>query len=60
MVFARNIRITLSSDAHHPDDLVNEFKTTASLLNEIGFKNLSILMGGKWKQMPFNQHGIIT
>jgi histidinol-phosphatase (PHP family) len=59
MVLEKRIRITLSSDAHHPDDLVNEFETTASLLNHIGFKNLSILMGGKWKQMPFNQYGII-
>ena len=58
-IYELNIPITLSSDAHHPDDLINQFQQTASLLNDIGFKNLSILKGGIWKQMPFNQYGII-
>jgi histidinol-phosphatase (PHP family) len=53
------IPITLNSDAHHPDDLINEFQPTASLLNDIGFKNLSILKGGTWKQLPFNQYGML-
>jgi len=52
------IPITLSSDAHHPDELTREFKPAAGLLNDIGFKNLSILKGGIWKQMPFNTYGI--
>ncbi len=58
-IYELNIPITLSSDAHHPDDLINQFQQTASLLNDIGFKNLSILKDGIWKQMPFNQYGII-
>jgi histidinol-phosphatase (PHP family) len=58
-MFESKIPITLSSDAHRPDDLVREFTSTAELLNDIGFKNLSILKDGIWKQMPFNQHGII-
>ena len=54
-----NIPITLSSDAHHPDDLINQFQQTASLLKDIGFKTLSDLRGGLWRQMLFNQDGII-
>ncbi len=54
-----NIPITLSSDAHHPDDLINQFQKTASLLKDIGFKTLSVLRGGIWRQMLFNQDGII-
>ena len=53
------IPVTISSDAHHPDDLTKEFQSTAGLLREIGFKNLSILKGGIWKQMPFNEYGFV-
>lgn len=52
------IPITLSSDAHHPDDLTKEFQSTAALLKDIGFKNLSILKSGIWKEMPFTEHGL--
>ena len=53
----QNIRITISSDAHHPQDLVRNFDTTLSLLNAIGFKNMSILQNGVWKQMPLSEYG---
>lgn len=56
-IFELKIPITLSSDAHHPDELVREFEATAALLKNIGFKNLSILKGGMWKQMPFHEYG---
>jgi len=55
----KNIPITLSSDAHHPDDLINQFDSTAGILKKIGFKNLSILHEGRWQSLPFNEHGII-
>ncbi|HOX82652.1 MAG TPA: histidinol-phosphatase [Chryseolinea sp.] len=54
----RNIPITLSSDAHHPSDLTNQFSETASLLSKIGFRSLTILHEGKWKPYSFNAHGI--
>lgn len=54
-----NIPITLSSDAHHPDDLISQFQQTASLLSDIGFKTLSVLKGGRWRPMPFNNNGLI-
>jgi histidinol-phosphatase (PHP family) len=59
LIHQKNIPIVISSDAHHPDDIVSQFSETAQLLLKIGFKNLSILTEGKWKQMPFNANGII-
>jgi histidinol-phosphatase (PHP family) len=52
------IPITISSDAHHPEDIIREFQPSAAMLKDIGFKNLSILKSGIWKQVPFTEHGI--
>jgi len=52
------IPVMLNSDAHHPDELTSEFAPAASLLQDIGFRNLSILKGGTWRQRPFNNYGI--
>lgn len=54
-----NIPITISSDAHHADDLINEFQSTALLLQQVGFKKIQILSDGEWKPFTFNQNGII-
>jgi histidinol-phosphatase (PHP family) len=54
-----DIPITLSSDAHHPDDLTNRFGETARLLQAIGFKTISVLHESKWLPFLFNEHGII-
>ncbi len=59
LLHQKNIPVTLSSDAHHPDDLVNQFLETASLLKKIGFKKLSVLSKGEWKQFDFNETGVI-
>ncbi len=58
-IHKRNIPITLSSDAHHSEDLINEFDNAAIMLAKIGFKKLSILYEGRWKSCSFNAHGII-
>jgi histidinol-phosphatase (PHP family) len=54
-----NIPITISSDAHHADDLINEFQSTALLLQQVGFKKIQILGDGEWKPFTFNENGII-
>ncbi|MBI3221148.1 MAG: histidinol-phosphatase [Bacteroidetes bacterium] len=54
-----NIPITISSDAHHADDLINQFEPTARLLSEIGFKKIHILYHGEWKPFNFNEKGIV-
>jgi len=56
----RNIPITLSSDAHHPDDLINRFPEVALGLMKIGFKKLRILLDGRWTDVAFDQNGIIS
>lgn len=57
-IHERGIPVTLSSDAHHPDDLVNEFTHAAHILLEVGFRNLRILLDGKWQDVAFDVHGI--
>jgi len=53
-----NIPVTLSSDAHHPDDLVNWFPEAAGVLLQAGIKKIRILSGGKWRDASFDEHGI--
>lgn len=54
----RSIPVTISSDAHHPDDLVNGFPDAARQLIDAGFKKIRILLQGKWTDVPFSEHGI--
>ena len=58
IIHQKNIPITMSTDAHHPDDLINQFEQTASMLKSIGFKKLTILKEGKWQPVDFTLHGI--
>ncbi len=50
LICQQRIPITLSSDAHHPEDLIKQFPETAKLLLAIGFKKIRILMDGKWQE----------
>jgi histidinol-phosphatase (PHP family) len=59
LMYAKKIPVTLSSDAHHPADIINQFPETASLLMDIGFRSISVLHENKWKAFSFNKHGII-
>lgn len=59
LLHKKNIPVTLSSDAHHPTDIINQFSETANLLSNIGFKSITILHDGRWKPFSFNEHGII-
>jgi histidinol-phosphatase (PHP family) len=52
------IPVTLSSDAHHPDDLVNGFTQAAETLLHAGIKKIRILSEGKWRDVAFDEHGI--
>jgi histidinol-phosphatase (PHP family) len=58
LIHKENIPITLNSDAHHADDLVNQFEPTAAFLTDIGFKKIQILHKGEWKPFTFNEKGI--
>lgn len=52
------IPVTLSSDAHHPGDLVNRFPEAARILLQAGIKKIRILSEGKWRDVAFDEHGI--
>ena len=53
-----NIRVTISSDAHHSKDLCAQFEFAASVLLQAGYKKISILKEGAWKEVNFNTNGI--
>lgn len=54
----KNIPITLSTDAHHPFDIVNQLAQTARMLSKLGFKKIMALKNGEWTQFNFNEYGI--
>jgi histidinol-phosphatase (PHP family) len=54
----RHIPITVNSDAHTPDDLVNQFAETASLLFTLGYRKISILRDGSWTPVNLTPNGI--
>ncbi len=59
LLYEQNIPITVSSDAHHPDDIINQFGETFTLLNSIGFKKVVTLWDGSWQPFPFNEQGYL-
>lgn len=58
-IHKKNIPVTISSDAHHPKDLVSRFSDAALMLRHIGFERLSVLSEGSWQPFSFDEHGII-
>ena len=56
----KNIPVTISSDAHHSQDITNHFGETAAMLLGLGYKKLSTLKEGQWQQIKFNEQGIIS
>ena len=57
MARMKDIPITISSDAHHPKDLVNHFFETAGLLHSIGFRKICILRDGLWQTVNLTTDG---
>lgn len=45
---ALNIPVTVSSDAHHPDDLINQFPSALAQLLKIGYQEIYVLEQGHW------------
>jgi histidinol-phosphatase (PHP family) len=43
-----NIPITLSSDAHRPEELSGHFTQAIGILKEIGFRHLMLFNGKGW------------
>lgn len=51
---ALGIPVTINSDAHHPDKLVNGFDEVAQLLIEAGFTHTTELIDGEWQQVALS------
>jgi histidinol-phosphatase (PHP family) len=51
-IHAMKIPVTLSSDAHKPEELSLYFEETKKILSDIGFKSLSLITSGVWKEVP--------
>jgi histidinol-phosphatase (PHP family) len=45
------IPVTISTDAHRPDELVSYFEETANLLKQIGYRTLWYLNDNKWEEL---------
>jgi histidinol-phosphatase (PHP family) len=58
LMHARKVPITISSDAHHPADIINQFPETAAMLMDIGYISINVLYDNKWNAFSFNTHGI--
>ncbi len=56
--FKFNISVTISSDAHRDDDIDNGFEAAASLLLNIGYKQVSIFAEGKWCVADLGKNGL--
>ncbi|MCX6287898.1 MAG: histidinol-phosphatase [Bacteroidetes bacterium] len=46
-----NIPVTVSSDAHKPEELSNMFEEARATLRNLGFKAQWVLSGGAWKEI---------
>jgi len=57
-LYEQKVRVTISSDAHHPEDLIREFDATRRLLLDIGFTHTAVLKDGRWTQLALNEYGI--
>lgn len=42
------IPVTISSDAHHVDEIVSEFDSARKMLKEIGFESVRVFQAGTW------------
>ncbi|TAJ14760.1 histidinol-phosphatase HisJ family protein [Marinilabiliaceae bacterium JC017] len=54
-----NIPITINSDCHHPDKLINGFEEVAEMLLEQGIDQLHEFHEGKWVPVAFEKEGIV-
>ena len=51
-LFEMKIPVTLSSDAHKPNELSLYFEEAKEILSEIGFKYLSLITDEGWREVP--------
>jgi histidinol-phosphatase (PHP family) len=52
-ILQRNIPLTITSDAHAPQELSLGFEEARKVLIELGFRATWVKTGGVWKEVPF-------
>ena len=58
LCFAKNIPVTISSDAHHFTELENNFGEAAELLLSIGYQEVQVYLDDKWGDAKFSSKGL--
>ena len=56
--FEANIRLTISSDAHRPDEIDNNFEDVASVLLNIGYKSVYVFEKEQWCKIRLSENGL--
>ncbi len=57
-IYQMGIPITISSDAHQPNEITYEFENTAAMLKGIGFKKIMCFLDNSWQAVSFDRFGI--
>lgn len=52
------IPVCVNSDAHGPDELTRNFRSTYDLLLKAGYETVRVLTRGKWVDIPFSNNGL--
>jgi len=55
--FESDIPVTISSDAHHPNELDQSFEEAASVLLDIGYNHIYIFDKGRWSTVQISRDG---
>lgn len=55
--FEADIPVTISSDAHHPNEIDQNFEDVASVLLDIGYDHVFIFDNGKWSKVQIREDG---
>ena len=55
--FEADIPVTISSDAHHPNEIDHNFEDVASILLNIGYNYVFIFDKGKWSKVQIRDNG---
>jgi len=53
--FEADIPVAISSDAHHPNEIDNNFEDAASVLLDIGYRCIYIFDNGEWSAVPIRK-----
>ncbi len=52
------IPVCVNSDAHGPDELTRNFRSSYDLLLKAGYETVRVLTKGKWVDIPFSNNGL--